>query len=190
MEIVEAALAVLAKRRFVPRRAIFAAAADIGEDIGIALLDPEQSERTGAIRLASEIAGSLREPETAISVDQRRNGSVHAFLSNQEIRNARSVLGRREALLDGKGAGVELGGKALHRGGCTARSDRIERWRRQHALDRGEGEIAILGDLLEMDRAVACQWHRLAGPAAVRAARQCEQFSRDVVERLHPQHAL
>jgi hypothetical protein len=43
VEIVEAALPLLAQRRLVPVGPIFAAAADVGEDIGIALLGPEQA---------------------------------------------------------------------------------------------------------------------------------------------------
>src|SRR3546814_7425014 len=50
VQIVEAVLAFFAQRRLMPGGAIFATAADIGEDIGIAILDPEQAERPGAIR--------------------------------------------------------------------------------------------------------------------------------------------
>src|SRR4029079_10919901 len=70
VEIVEAALAVFTQRGLVPSRPIFAAAADVGEDIGIALLDPEQSERTGAVRLAGQVAWGLRASKAAIGMDQ------------------------------------------------------------------------------------------------------------------------
>src|SRR3546814_20428258 len=46
VEIVEAVLAFFAQRRLMPRGAIFAAPAAIGEDLGITVLDPEQAERS------------------------------------------------------------------------------------------------------------------------------------------------
>src|SRR4051794_20128627 len=114
MEIVEAVLPLLAQRSVVPARPIFTAAADVGEDIGIALLDPEQSKRPGAVRLAGQIAGRLRDAEPAISVDQRRHRAGGPPLADEEVRHPRTVLRGREALLDLVSAGVEPRRQALH----------------------------------------------------------------------------
>ncbi len=101
VEVVEALLPVLAKHRLVPFGAIFAAAADVGEDIGIALLGPEHAERAGAVGLAGQVAGRLGGAEAAIGVDQGRHRPVDAFPADEEIGDSGAVLRGREALLDG-----------------------------------------------------------------------------------------
>ena len=190
VEIVEAALPVLAQRRLVPGRPIFAAAADVGEDIGIARLDPEQAERAGAIGLLGEIGRRLRGAEAAIGVDERRHRPARAAPADQEIRNAGAVARGGEALLDGEVRGVELRRQALHEAGASGRgrprgataasaspstvtSARSRRRRR-------EGASVLLAGSVD----------RAARPAPVAAAAQREQPPGHVVQRLDPEHAV
>jgi hypothetical protein len=174
----------------VPFGAVFAAASNVGEDIGIALLGPEHSKRPGAVGLAGEIPRSLGGAEAAISVDQGWNGTARALPPHQEIGNLRSVLRRRETLLDGPGRGVEPGGKALDHGGPAAALHRIEGRRAQHPFDGREGEVGLAADSEQVDTAVRRQGDRARGPAAVLLRRQGEQFARDVVERLDPEDVV
>src|SRR3546814_3847730 len=87
VEIVEAALAVLQQSGLVPGRAIFAAATNIGEHIGIAFLDPEQAERASAIGLLGEVSRRLRGAETAIGMDQRGNRSFRSEEHTSELQS-------------------------------------------------------------------------------------------------------
>ena len=166
VEIVEAALPVLAQRRLVPGRAIFAAAADIGEHIGIAGLDPEQAERAGAIGLAGEIGRRLGGAEAAIGVDQRRHRPASCRAAGPGNRGpACRRVERGEALLDGDAGGVELRRQALDQ--ADARPAAVTAWSEggvSIAFDGDEGEIGGRS-AADMEGAVGGKIDRRAGPA-------------------------
>ena len=94
-EIVEGALAVLLQRGLVPFRAELAAAADIGDDIDAARLEPRLAERAG-------IGRGHRHLEPAIAVEQGRRVAVEGEIArpDDEIRHRRAVVRDRLELLD------------------------------------------------------------------------------------------
>ncbi len=171
-----------------PAGAIFAAAANIGEDIGVARLDPEQAERAGAIGLAGEIGRRLRRAEAAIAVDQGGHRPGRAAPPDQEIWDPRPVARGGETLLDGESGGIELRRQALDGRRLPRRRHRVERGRSQHPFDADESEVGA--GRHDMKRAVAGQVDRGARPVARRAPAQREQPPRNVVQRLHPEHAF
>ena len=186
MEIVEAVLAFFAQRVLVPARPVFAAPADIGEDIGIAAFDPEQAQRPAAIGLGGEIFGSLRGAEPAIGMDQRGQRALGALGTDEVIGDLGAVLRGGEFLLDGELACVELGGFAGDRPRRALARHGVKRRRGQHALDRDEGGVARAAGLGNLDRAVGREVHRAFGPTgSVRC--QLDQLARDIVEHLDPQ---
>ena len=173
-----------------PAWPIFAAAAQIGEHIGIAFFDPEQAKRPGAIGLAGQISRGLRRLEPAIAVDQRRHRAFRGLVAHQEIGDARAVLRRGEALLHAELARVERRRQALHKLRLLGRRDRVERWRRQHPLDGYEGEVGRPRRLHKLHGVVAGKRNRRRRPAAIRPALQRQQLAGDIVQHLHPQHRV
>ena len=187
-QIVERILALLAQRILMPGRAIFAAAPDIGEDIGIAIPDPEQAQRPGAIGFGGEVGRRLCRAEPAIGMDERRHRSLDALLARQEIGHLRPVLRRRKALLHHELAGVEARGQLLDRARRPLRSCHHQARRGQHPLDRGEDPVALVVGADQMDRRLVGQRHRTAGPATGGGiAGHRQQRARHIVELLHPQ---
>src|SRR5205814_1306990 len=107
-----------------PLGAIFAAAANVRENIGIALLDPEERERARAIRLMHQIGWCLSELEATIGVNQDGHRTGYILAMNKEVRDLRPVRRTRELLLDDHVRRVELGGERLdcRRRGCRVNS--------------------------------------------------------------------
>src|SRR5690606_35645069 len=88
-EVLERAVPVLPKCRLVPGRTVLAAAADVGEHVGAAALEPRPAEDAGVV-------GGERDLEAAVPVQERRSGCVGSSVPapDHEIRNTSAVVGR------------------------------------------------------------------------------------------------
>ena len=94
-EVLERLDAVLLQRRLVPARAELAAAADVGERVHAAALQPGRAARP-------RVARRLRDLEAAVAAEQGRARAVglEALRRDHEVRDLRAVLRRRLVLQD------------------------------------------------------------------------------------------
>ena len=85
-EIVERPLPLGFQRRLVPVRTVFAAAADIGDDVRAAAFQPELAQQAVIARRRGRL-------ETAVRVQDRRRGAVvlHIGGVHDEVRDLRTV---------------------------------------------------------------------------------------------------
>src|SRR5690606_28613772 len=159
---------LLAKRLLVPAGAIFAAAPDIGEDIGPAVLNPEQAKRSRPIGLAGEIGWRLGRSEAPIGMDEHAGRLRDALLSYQKIGNTGSILRHREMLVDGELRRIELRRKRSNAVRLAGGINRHQRRRGKHPLDGDESNVLPVGGGGNFDRAVRWKLCSRARPAPVR----------------------
>ena len=162
-EIVEHVLLVGEPAAVVPRLAIFAAAADVGDREHPTLLEPRDPRRREGRR--------HRDVEAAIRIEQCRCGACYVLALDDEHRNLGAVLRRVETLLDRIARRIErdLGRRPRRR---LARADivAIDRRRRGEAGEGVEG-LGIVGVAAKAaDIADSRQRHDAIGLAVERVA--------------------
>ena len=162
-EIVEHVLLVGEPAAVVPRLAIFAAAADVGDREHPTLLEPRDPRRRKRRR--------HRDVEAAVRIEQRRRGARHILAFDDEHRDLGPVLRRIETLLDRIARRIErdLGRRPRRR---LARADivAIDRRRRGEAGEGVEG-LGIVGVAAKAaDIADPRQRHDAIGLAVERVA--------------------
>ena len=171
--------------RLVPGRPELAAAADVGQHIDPALLQPQLAHRARIVRRIAHL-------ESAIAVQQRRVRAVelHVRLVHDEVGHLRPVLRRRLILVDLVGRSIEPGRQRLD---LLQRAARrvvlVERIRLQEALEAEEGSrLRFIGEG-HAGRAFLRQRNLLRRPA-FRALRVGEHFQHDIVRQVHQHCAL
>ncbi len=119
------------ERGLVPARTVLAAAADVGDRIHAALLQPALADATG-------VARRHRDLEAAVAIKQGRRLAVHGqgLRSDQEVGNPGAVLGGGEVLLHRVGRGIEERRVRLQDFRLLADLDDRQRGRRQVIGDR------------------------------------------------------
>ena len=186
-EILVGLVPVLLQRRLVPARAVLAAAADVGDRVDAALLQP-------ALAHATRIAGRQRDLEAAVAVKQGRIAAVmgHVLRSNQEVRHAGAVLRGREMLLDRVLRRVEERRHGLERFGRGSRGAGIGQHQRgwsQVVGDRQPQRIRLVRvDRADADGAEGRHARQRPPLPSIRARRQDRQPVLDVVQ--HVEHEV
>ena len=176
LEIVPGALLVLAHRGLVPFRAEFPATAQVGEDVGTAVLQPQLAGR-------AEIARQLRDLVSAVTVHQRRRGPVHLHAGglHEEVGNFRPVLARRLQLFDLHAVGHEIRRRRLEHRRRSAAVGIIERRRLEEARDRVHDLVGLVRTRGDADGGVARQFDLLLHPLAVFEI-DLQHLAHDIVE--------
>ena len=163
-EVLVGLVAVLAQRRLVPARAVFAAAADVGDHVHAAFRQPVLAD-------AGRIVRGQRDFESAVTVKQGRVVAVErdVLARDHEVRNLGAVLAGREVLFDAVGLGVEEGRQLLEDLRRLADLAHQQRGRGQVVGDGHEVLVRLVGihradaDGAELGRA----HQRLALPAVL-----------------------
>ena len=168
---------MLALSALVPIGAELAAAAQVCDDIGVALLEPQPSHRP-------RISGQLRGLEAAIAVEQGRRGPVHRHVSrtDQEIGDPSPVARDGLELVDDMVGGIEPCGRRLDPLQRPARAVEIpERGGREIVGDAEQRLVAMVGRARQADRRVGRQSQLLSAPAAANIIER-ERPAADIVE--------
>src|SRR6185312_30788 len=149
-EILVGTRAIRLQRRLVPARAVLAAAADVGDHVDAAAVEPGTTDAAAVMRQQGNL-------EAAVAVEQGAVGAVQLEIlrGDLEVGHAGAVLRTHEMLADGELRRIEEGGLLLDRlGRGAAEYAALERRRREEAGNIEPVFVAVVGvGIYHADRA-------------------------------------